>query len=219
MGIGFTVDNAPDFFLRKPTDEVAEVAGITAPVMGPWEQIDQYRAMTLMEEAPYETTEIYEIKVVPVKRVSIDYIGIPYSAFGRFRERLWQQIRPPGKPVLGLMQGFMPSTALEIYRLREGHDLPIYSQPEDYKLFEGEMSDWWHLHAANWDDVESPLRHLIHHSDCDGDLSPEQCREVAPALREAVSSWNEGDYEREFAENLANAMDICAENNRRLIFS
>jgi len=213
MGLGFHADNTPRFYFREaaPDGQIAQ--------WDEWREISAHEGYSMIENAVYETDKVFEIRVEPIKRVSFDYIGIPYSAFGRFRERLWQQIRPKGKPVLGLMQGFMPSTALEIYRLREGHDLPIYSQPEDYKLFEGEMHDWWHLHAANWDDVETPLRHLIHHSDCDGDLSPEQCREVAPALREAVSSWNEGDYEREFAENLANAMDICAENNRRLIFS
>ena len=186
--------------------------------MGAWEQIDHYKAMSLIEESPYETTEIYEIKVVPVMRVEIPRVSLPYSAFGRFRERLWAQIKPEDKPVLGMMQGFQPSTALETYRLKEGHE-PNLNDIPDYKLFEAEMHEWWNLHAVQWDDVETPLKHLIHHSDCDGDLSHEQCAAVAPALREAVQDWEAHDYERDFALLLAEAMEICAVKKRRLIFS
>lgn len=40
---------------------------------------------------------------------------------------------------------------------------------------------------GDWDSVQSPLRHLLDHSDCQGDLSVEQAAELAPALEEALA--------------------------------
>lgn len=41
---------------------------------------------------------------------------------------------------------------------------------------------------TRWDSVASPLRHLLDHADDCGELTIGQVRELAPALREAVSS-------------------------------
>lgn len=69
-----------------------------------------------------------------------------------------------------------------------------------------------------WPDTKDPLLWLLDHSDCDGDLSPAQCRKLAPRLREIVSSWPNDDYDRVQAELLSRAMELCAEQKRKLIF-
>src|SRR5687767_2435297 len=43
---------------------------------------------------------------------------------------------------------------------------------------------------------DEPLVILIDHGDCEGDLSPDQCRRLAPRLRELVAAWDVDDYDR-----------------------
>lgn len=61
---------------------------------------------------------------------------------------------------------------------------------------------------------------LLNHSDCDGQLTPDECRAIAPRLREIVEGWNdfEWKYDREKAIELANGMDAAAANNEPLEF-
>ena len=63
----------------------------------------------------------------------------------------------------------------------------------------------------------------LNHSDCEGDLSPEECRQVAPRLRELVKSWpddeeSERGWDKRAALELAGDMDACADNAEPLIF-
>lgn len=41
----------------------------------------------------------------------------------------------------------------------------------------------------SWDEIDDPIVPLLHHSDCDGHLTPEECAQVAPRLREIVTVW------------------------------
>ena len=41
----------------------------------------------------------------------------------------------------------------------------------------------------SWDGVTTALRPLLNHSDCDGDLSPEDAAMVAPRLAEVLDKW------------------------------
>ena len=212
MGLDFTADNSPSFSIRKSDAPDGK--------FGPWEQITAHEAYSKIESAQYDEDEIYEIRVEPTERVEIPYVRWAYSGFSRFRVRLWDSIRQPDWPDMGRMQGFMPSTGIEIFRLREGHDPdPNSDIGGDYETWHGEQNDWWHLHATRWEDLpEHPLFPLLHHSDCDGDLSPELCLTIAPALRDAVATWDDEDYDKTMALLLAKAMDICAMAGRRLIF-
>lgn len=36
----------------------------------------------------------------------------------------------------------------------------------------------------SWDEITTPLKPLLEHSDCDGELTPEECAQVEPRLRE-----------------------------------
>lgn len=70
-----------------------------------------------------------------------------------------------------------------------------------------------------WPDAEKvPLVGLLYHSDCDGDLTPDQCRKIAPALRAAVQQWPADDFDRDGFNRLADAMDEAAAADEPLEF-
>lgn len=41
----------------------------------------------------------------------------------------------------------------------------------------------------SWDTIDDPIKHLLHHSDCDGELAPEFCGLVADRLEEIIKDW------------------------------
>lgn len=47
--------------------------------------------------------------------------------------------------------------------------------------------------AIPWESVTTSLRPLLGHSDCDGDLSPSECSQVAPRLEAICRSWTGDD--------------------------
>lgn len=70
---------------------------------------------------------------------------------------------------------------------------------------------------CHWKDVD-PIETFLNHSDCDGELSAEECETVAPRLRELIAKWNEHDVDRQRAELLAGLMDRCHAEQTPLIF-
>lgn len=70
----------------------------------------------------------------------------------------------------------------------------------------------------SWDTVKDDIVPLLSHSDCDGALTPEECRKVAPRLRELVSRWPEHDRDKEKALLLAQGMELAASRNEDLEF-
>lgn len=69
-----------------------------------------------------------------------------------------------------------------------------------------------------WPDANvNPLVHLLDHSDCDGELTVQQCKSVAPALRKAVASWPD-DYDKQMFIRLAEGMEEAATANEPLQF-
>jgi hypothetical protein len=71
---------------------------------------------------------------------------------------------------------------------------------------------------TSWDTIDDDIKVLLNHSDCDGELSPEECRKVAPRLREIVSPWPDDDFDKQQALLLADGMDKVAKNNEPLEF-
>jgi len=70
-----------------------------------------------------------------------------------------------------------------------------------------------------WPDAENePLVYLLDHSDCDGELFPEQCAIVAPRLLEIVSKWDIKERDAQQAILLAEGMKKCAEKGEVLVF-
>lgn len=74
--------------------------------------------------------------------------------------------------------------------------------------------------AIAWTNEGGELQEFFNHSDCDGHLTPEQCKKMAPLLREAVKDW-EGfadSYDKEQALRLVGGMEEAAKANENLEF-
>lgn len=69
-----------------------------------------------------------------------------------------------------------------------------------------------------WDTVADPIKPLLDHSDCDGELTPDECRAVAPRLRELVAGWDADDYDKVNALRLADGMMLAADANEPFKF-
>lgn len=63
-----------------------------------------------------------------------------------------------------------------------------------------------------------PLLPLLNHSDCDGELTPEECKSIAPRLREIVNRWTDDPIDRTRGLQLADAMDEAAAAGEPLEF-
>ena len=74
------------------------------------------------------------------------------------------------------------------------------------------------LGTMPWDKITDPIKPFLNHSDCEGELSPEDCLIVAPRLRELVADWDEFDYDRQNALILADDMERCGKDGKALIF-
>lgn len=75
-----------------------------------------------------------------------------------------------------------------------------YAVPGDYRP------------RVSWKDVTTPLKPLLNHSDCDGHLTPEECRQVAARLREVVPLvFDEDDYDYRRGLDLAEGMEMAAD--------
>lgn len=66
--------------------------------------------------------------------------------------------------------------------------------------------------------INDPIKYLLDHSDCDGNLDPVKCRKIIPRLRKLVSNWADNDYDKKQALELADGMEYCASKNRHLMF-
>ena len=116
--------------------------------------------------------------------------GWSYSGFHRFRQRLAEAV---GINDLDDMAGFRP-------------------------LFYDQQNPTEHPNLS-WQPYEDdPIRILLNHSDCDGELTPDECRAVWPRLREMVKDWPEGDYDRIKALELSDGMLLAATLDEPLEF-
>lgn len=60
-----------------------------------------------------------------------------------------------------------------------------------------------------WGNYADDILPFLNHSDCDGELSPEECAKIAPRIRALVASWPE-DYDHQKALRLADGMEEAA---------
>lgn len=72
--------------------------------------------------------------------------------------------------------------------------------------------------TKSWKDIIDPIKPFLAHSDCDGILTPEECAMIAPRLRQLVEGYEDYDYDKQQALELAKTMDICAEKKENLEF-
>lgn len=69
-----------------------------------------------------------------------------------------------------------------------------------------------------WDTVNDPIKPLLDHSDCDGVLTPEECKLVYPRLEELIRDWDDEDYDKQQALELIEGMKYCIELDEDLEF-
>ena len=67
---------------------------------------------------------------------------------------------------------------------------------------------------SNFNDDIIPL---LNHSDCEGELTVEECKKVAPRLKEMVLSW-EDDRDRRNALELVEGIELAISRNEPLEF-
>ncbi len=98
-------------------------------------------------------------------------------------------------------------------------------------LFEGfELDDMEGFGGdRDWSTVDTDLAPLLNHSDCDGELAPEECRRVAPRLRVVIDElwpaeravWEidpGAHFNRHAGLALADGMDAAAAADEHLQF-
>ena len=73
--------------------------------------------------------------------------------------------------------------------------------------------------GKSWAGIDDGIVPLLNHSDCDGELTPDECKQVAPRLRELVSDFPSDDYDKQKAALLADDMEKLAAQGKPLIFT
>jgi hypothetical protein len=67
--------------------------------------------------------------------------------------------------------------------------------------------------TRSWDEITTSIKPLLDHPDDDGELTPAECAQVAPRLREIATGWDpDPDLSRHRHRGLllADCMDMCA---------
>lgn len=77
--------------------------------------------------------------------------------------------------------------------------------------------------GTSFDEYDHPIRDLIDHSDCDGELTPEQLKVIEPALRAHLETWPDYEglrpnYDKTRGLELCEGMREAIENNENLVF-
>ena len=80
------------------------------------------------------------------------------------------------------------------------------------------MLGWIPEEALSWKHIKDDIVILLNHSDCDGEITAEECLKVAPRLRHLVEDWHEDDFDKEEFLKLAEGMELAAANGEPLNF-
>jgi hypothetical protein len=71
---------------------------------------------------------------------------------------------------------------------------------------------------ASWTEITDPIEPFLNHSDCDGQLSSDNCGKIGPRIIELVKNWPQESYDRQEALVLAEDMIKCFKRNHCLDF-
>ena len=69
-----------------------------------------------------------------------------------------------------------------------------------------------------WENFDDDIIPLLNHSDCEDDLTFEECAKIAPRLKEIIENWDDGDYDKRSALELIVGMEECILNEESLSF-
>jgi len=69
-----------------------------------------------------------------------------------------------------------------------------------------------------WTNQGGDLQDFLHHSDCDGKLTPKQIKKICPALEKAIKNWENDEFDTQQALLLIDGMKDCIAKNKPLIF-
>jgi hypothetical protein len=124
-----------------------------------------------------------------------------YSGFNRFRRRV------------------AAAVGIELDRMEGYHRSHQLMAQFDRYLVDGTISaPETPVEAIPWSIISSPLVALLDHSDCDGELSPEECATIAPALEAICLAWEEDDFDRQQGLLLVEGLRECAESGEAMEF-
>lgn len=95
-----------------------------------------------------------------------------YSGFNSFREKVAAQIGIN----LRKMEGFYDV------------DKSILSE-QGWEAYRKACEE--NVGSISWDTVDDPIKGLLHHSDCDGEIPADQCAAIADRLEQIIKDWPE----------------------------
>jgi hypothetical protein len=79
------------------------------------------------------------------------------------------------------------------------------------------MEGFTYYHPVSWDGIKDDILPFLNHSDCDGELTYEECQQVAPRLLELIEDWDDDDIDKTRATILARDM-LAVQPEGELIF-
>ena len=134
-----------------------------------------------------------------------------YTGFYFFRKKLAEEIGI----VLDLTEGFQRNLDVMEKELKD-------SDSEWYSLYPKQSNIFTRVSIKKfplkWDNINDPIVFLINHSDCDGYIECSRLPSIASRLRELVSEWDDGDYDKKKALELADGMDLAFSKYEDLVF-
>jgi len=102
-----------------------------------------------------------------------------YSAFMRWRQKVAQLA---GIPPLDLMEGFWQ---------KDSYGAPFRDM---FKSYPATAQVYYDSLPIKWDALKpDPLHVLLYHSDCEGEIAPEDCAKIADRLEELLPLMPRGD--------------------------
>ncbi len=94
-------------------------------------------------------------------------------------------------------------------RFREALAVEAGFNINDFKGFGGNKG---------WEEMQDDIKPLLNHSDCEGGLTVNECKKVAPRLRQLVAAWDDDSFDKAQALLLAEGMEYAVEQNEPLEF-
>ncbi len=64
--------------------------------------------------------------------------------------------------------------------------------------------------GKSWSKIKSPLKYLLNHSDCDGQISAKRCGKIWPELKNILLQWDPAHYDVEMGLLLCDGMEQAA---------